>query len=81
MSKTKKSDILICSTNKLYGLEQNLILGDKYKVIDTIEMSEKVILDLLHIDTNKRVGLFDDKCFISLDVWREFQLRKILDNV
>lgn len=77
--KTTKGDILICSTDKLYGLEQNLIVGDKYKVLDVIEMAEKVILDLIHIDTNCRVGLFDDKCFIPLDVWREFQLRKVLN--
>jgi hypothetical protein len=79
MLRYKKEDVLICSTNKLYGLEQNLIVGDKYKVLDTIEMSEKFILDLLHIDTNSRVGLFDDRCFVPLDVYREFQLRKILE--
>ena len=77
--KTQKGDVLICSTNRLYGMEQNLIVGDKYKVLDTIEMAEKVILDLLHVNTNSRVGLFDDKCFIPLDIWREFQLRKILE--
>ena len=77
--KTSKGDILICSTNKIYGMEQNLIVGDKYKVLDTIEMAEKVILDLLHVNTNSRVGLFDDKCFIPIDVYREFQLRKILE--
>jgi hypothetical protein len=77
--KTSKGDILICSTNKLYGMEQNLIVGDKYKVLDVYEMAEKMILDLLHLDTNSRVGLFDDKNFIPLDVWREFQLRKILE--
>ena len=77
--KTSKGDILICSTNKLYGMEQNLIVGDKYKVLDTIEMAEKVILDLLHVNTNSRVGLFDDRGFIPLEVYREFQLRKILE--
>lgn len=77
--KTTKGDILICSTDKLYGLEQNLIVGDKYKVLDAIVMAEKVILDLLHLDTNSRVGLFDYRHFIPLDVWREFQLRKILE--
>jgi len=77
--KTQKGDILICSTNRLYGMDQNLIVGDKYKVLDIIEMAEKVILDLLHINTNSRVGLFDDKNFIPLEVYREFQLRKILE--
>jgi hypothetical protein len=77
--KTQKGDVLICSTNRLYGMEQNLIVGDKYKVLDTIEMAEKVILDLLHVNTNSRVGLFDDRGFIPLEVYREFQLRKILE--
>jgi hypothetical protein len=77
--KTAKGDILICSTNKLHGMEQNLIVGDKYKVLDIIEMFEKVILDLLHVNTNSRVGLFDDRCFITLEVYREFQIRKILE--
>jgi len=72
-------DILICSTNKLYGLEQNLIVGGKYKVLDAIVMAEKVILDLIHLDTNLRVGLFDDRHFIPLEVYREFQLRKVLE--
>ena len=77
--KTQKGDVLICSTNRLYGMEQNLIVGDKYKVLDTYEMVEKVILDLLHVNTNSRVGLFDDRGFIPLEVYREFQLRKILE--
>jgi hypothetical protein len=42
-------------------------------------MSEKVILDVIDKDTNKRCGLFDERNFIPLDVWREFQLRKVLD--
>lgn len=77
--KTQKGDILICSTDKLYGMKHLLIVGDKYKVLDVIEMAEKVILDVLHLDTNSRAGLFDDKHFIPLDVWREFQLRKVLE--
>jgi hypothetical protein len=75
-----KGDILICSTDNLYGQkEQHLIVGNKYIITDVIEMSEKVILDVTHKDTNKRVGLFDDRHFIPLDIWREFQLRKVLN--
>ncbi len=76
--KYNKGDILICSTDNLYGQKQQLIIGDKYIINDVIEMSEKVILDVTHKDTNKRLGLFDDRHFIPLDVWREFQLRKLL---
>jgi hypothetical protein len=77
--KYNKGDILICSTNNLYGQKQQLIIGDKYIINDVIEMSEKVILDVSHKDTNKRCGLFDEKNFIPLGVWREFQLRKVLN--
>ena len=76
--KYKKGDVLICSTDKAYGIEQNLIIGDKCKILNIIELSEKTILDLVHINTNCRVGLFDSICFIPLNIWREFQLRKIL---
>ena len=75
-----KGDILICSTDNLYGQkEQHLIVGNKYIIADIYVMSEKVILDVTHKDTNKRVGLFDDRHFIPLDIWREFQLRKVLN--
>ncbi len=77
--KYNKGDILICSTDNLYGQKQQLIIGDKYTINDVIEMSEKVILDVIHKDTNKRCGLFDERNFIPLDVYREFQLRKVLD--
>jgi hypothetical protein len=77
--KYNKGDILICSTDNLYGQKQHLIIGDKYVINDVIEMAEKVILDVTHKDTSKRLGLFDERCFIPLDVYREFQLRKILD--
>jgi hypothetical protein len=78
--KYNKGDILICSTDNLYGQKQQLIIGDKYIINDVIEMRGlRVILDVIHKDTGKRCGLFDERCFIPLDVWREFQLRKVLD--
>ncbi len=77
--RTQIGDILICTDVYAYGMRsESLVLFDKYKVLDVIRMSEKVLVDLLHVDTNSRAGLFDDKCFISIDVYREFQLRKIL---
>ncbi len=78
--KYNKGDVLICSTDLLYGQNHQLIVGDKYIINDVIEMAEKVILDVTHKETNKRCGLFDDRHFISLDVYREFQLRKVLDQ-
>jgi hypothetical protein len=79
MSRYKKGDIVICTDVYAYGMRnESLVLLDKYKVLDVINMYEKVLIDLLHVDTNFRSGLFDDKHFIHLDVWREFQLRKIL---
>jgi hypothetical protein len=74
-----KGDILICSTDSLYGQKQQLIIGDKYIINDVIEMSEKVILDVIHKESGKRLGMFDERCFIPLDVYREFQLRKVLN--
>ncbi len=79
MSRTQKGDILICSTNKLYGMKQLLVVGEQYKVVDIYEMTEKKIVDVIHVNTNERLGLFDDRHFIPLDVWREFQLRTILE--
>ena len=52
--KYNKGDILICSTDNLYGQKQQLIIGDKYIINDFIEMSEKVILDVIHKYTGKR---------------------------
>lgn len=76
-----KGDILICSTNELYNQKnQHLIVGHKYVIKDVIEMSEdRVILDVEHLSSSKRIGLFSDRHFIPLDVYREFQLKKVLD--
>jgi hypothetical protein len=41
-------------------------------------MSEKSILDVEHLSSSKRIGLMHERHFITLDVWREFQLRKII---
>jgi hypothetical protein len=65
----KKGDIVICVTNKMYGMTYLLEVGEQYQIDDCIEMSEK----------NKDIGVFDDKHFMPLDIWREFQLRKVLD--
>jgi hypothetical protein len=76
-----KGNIVICSTDEIYGQKvQHLIVGHKYVILDIIEMSEdKIILDVKTLSTSKRIGLVSDRHFIPLEVYREFQLRKILD--
>lgn len=74
----KRDDIVICVTNELYGQKQSLDIGEKYIVVDIIEMSEKKIVQVCDMN-KKEFGLYDDKHFIPLNVWREFQLRKLLD--
>lgn len=69
--------MVICITNTMYGQEYPLNIGEKYIIEDIIEMSEKKIVQV-SID-KKVIGLYDDRHFIPLDVWREFQLRKVLD--
>lgn len=72
----KKGDTVICITNQMYGQEYPLNIGEKYIIDDIIEMSEKKIVQVSIND--KVIGLYDDRHFIPLDVWREFQLRKVL---
>lgn len=74
----KRNDVVICVTNKMYGQEYALNIGEKYIIDDIIEMSEKKIVQVSGIN-KKVIGLYDDRHFIPLDVWREFQLRKVLD--
>ena len=74
----KRGDIVICVTNELYDQKQPLVIGEKYFVVDIIEMSEKKIVNVCDMN-KKQFGLYDDRHFIPLDVWREFQIRKVLD--
>lgn len=78
MLRYKKGDIVICVTEKMYGMTCSLKVGEKYIVDDFIEMAEKNIVGV-YSDTGEYTGVFDDKHFIPLDVYREFQLRKILE--
>ena len=75
----KVEDIVVCSTDMMYGQKCQLIVGDQYIINDIIRMVEKTIVDVTHKKTNKRCGLFDQRNFITLEVWREFQLRKVLE--
>ena len=73
----KRGDVVICVTDEMYGQKQHLVVGEKYIIVDVIEMSEKKVIQICDMN-NKQLGLFDDRHFIPLDIWREFQLRKLL---
>ena len=79
MIRYQKGDILICSTHKMYGMTTLLEVGEQYQVTDIIEMAEKILVSVINIKTGEDIGLFDDRHFIPIDVWREFQLRKVLN--
>jgi hypothetical protein len=74
MIRYKKGDIVICVTNKMY-----LEVGEQYQIDAFTEVDEKNLVSVTNIKNNQDIGVFDDKHFIPLDVWREFQLRKILE--
>jgi hypothetical protein len=81
-SKYKKGDIVICVTNKMYGMTYLLEVGKQYQIDDFVEVNEKTLVSVSDKNgtlTDPISGVFDDKHFIPLDVWREFQLRKILN--
>ena len=85
MLRYKKGDIVICVTNKMYGMTYLLEVGEQYQIDDCIEIggnvfgSEKNLVSVSNVKTGEDIGVFDDKHFMPLDIWREFQLRKILE--
>lgn len=74
----KRGDIVICITNEMYGQKYTLNIGEQYIIVDVAEMSEKKIVQVCNL-SKKEFGLYDDRHFMPLDIWREFQLRKILE--
>jgi hypothetical protein len=72
----KKGDIVICVTNKMYGMTYLLEVGKQYQIDDCIKLAEKNLVSVYY--ETDYVGVFDDKHFMSLDIWCEFQLRKLL---
>lgn len=79
MPRYKKGDIVVCTTNKMYGMTFLLKVGEQYQIDDFLEMSEKNLVSVTNIKNYEDIGVFDDKHFIPIDAWREFQLRKILE--
>jgi len=85
--KYKKGDILVCSTNRTTTTGYNLTVGDKYEIITNPEDwnnnpndFSKISLGVKNIKTGQLHKWVPDKLFIPLDVYREFQLKNILDN-
>lgn len=80
--KYNKGDIMVCSTIEMYGqINQNLSIGEKYFINDSIEMLEdRIILDVTHINSNKRIGLVSDRHFISLRSYREWQIKQLIND-
>jgi hypothetical protein len=79
MPRYKKGDIVICVTNKMYGMTFLLEVGEQYQIDAFTEVGEKNLVSVTNIKNNQDIGIFDDKHFMPLDIWREFQLRKILE--
>ena len=79
MLRYKKGDIVICVTNKMYGMTYLLEVGEQYQIDAFTEVGEKNLVSVTNIKNNQDIGIFDDKHFMPLDIWREFQLRKILE--
>lgn len=85
MLRYRKGDIVICVTNKMYGMTYLLEVGEQYQIDDCIEIggnvfsAEKNLVSVSNVKTGEDIGVFDDKNFMPMDVWREFQLRKILE--
>ena len=79
MLRYKKGDIVICVTNKMYGMTYLLEVGEQYQIDAFAEVGEKNLVSVTLIKNNQDIGVFDDKHFMPLDIWREFQLRKILE--
>jgi hypothetical protein len=46
MLRYKKGDIVICVTNKMYGMTYLLEEGEQYRIDDCIEMSEKNLVSV-----------------------------------
>jgi len=84
--KYKKGDILVCSTIRTTTTGYNLTVGDKYEVITDPEdwntspnNFSDIKLDVKNLKTGKEHRWIPDRLFITLEAYREFKLREILD--
>lgn len=79
MIRYKKGDIVVCVTDKMYGMTFSIEVGEQYQIDNSIEIAEKNLVSVSKVKTGEHVSIFDDRHFIPLDIWREFKLRKILE--
>lgn len=84
MSRYKKGDIVVCVTDKMYGVSYSeqpisIQVGELYQIVNLIEIPGKKLVSVSKVKTGEYVSIFDDKHFIPLDIWREFQLGRILE--
>ena len=79
MPRYKRGDIVICVTDVMYGMTLQLEVGEQYQIDDYLEMAEKNLVSVSKVTTGEFISIFDDKHFLTLDSWREFQLKKILE--
>lgn len=84
--KYKKGDILVCSTNKTSTTGYNLTVGDKYEIItDPQDWNtnandfNNITIDVRNLKTGKDHHWIPDRLFITLEAYREFKLKEILD--
>lgn len=86
----KKGDIVVCSNNRnKHGVGySDIIIGDKYEVTDCLNFKEggrismsdgDVALFVKHTKSGKEYSFVPSRLFIPLSVYREFQLRNVLD--
>jgi hypothetical protein len=82
----KEDDIVVCCSKEYSNhTYSNLVIGYKYKVLEKYDLSANLDvwgtgLFLKCLDTGEyyKIIPFPSSLFISLDVWRERQLDKIL---
>jgi hypothetical protein len=78
-------DILICSKTWNGNSHFDVVIGDQYEVMNSTlfhggsDDFSRIALDVKHIKSGRSYFWIDDRCFIPLSVYREFQLRKLLD--
>jgi hypothetical protein len=77
----KIGDDIICIKNEyddIY-LKEHLTLNKSYKIVDIRTDSNKPLHFLIR-DNNNALNYFDIDCFISIPMYREQQINKVLEN-
>jgi hypothetical protein len=81
----RKGDIIICSRTPNDFYEKILKIGNQYEIMSTDSLpsgpsgSEKVWFNIRCLETNEIHEYLPPYLFISLNDYREFQIKRILD--